>query len=138
MGPAPGDARILIVDDEPANVLLLERILDQAGYRNHTATTDPRQVPAIFARFDPDLVLLDLAMPHLDGLAVMTQLRQVIPEGTYLPILVLTADMSTQARAGAVGWRQRLPAQAVRPHRGAATQRQPAGDPVAAPGAAPP
>jgi len=102
MGPAPGDARILIVDDEPANVLLLERILDQAGYRNHTATTDPRQVLAIFARFDPDLVLLDLAMPHLDGLAVMTQLRQVIPEGTYLPILVLTADMSTQAREQAL------------------------------------
>jgi putative two-component system response regulator len=102
MRPAPGEAGILIVDDEPANVLLLEHILDQAGYPNHTATTDPRQVLAIHARFDPDLVLLDLAMPHLDGLAVMAQLRQVTPAGTYLPILVLTADMSTQAKQQAL------------------------------------
>jgi len=102
MRPAPGDASILIVDDEPANVLLLEHILDQAGYPNHTATTDPRQVLAIHARFDPDLILLDLAMPHLDGLAVMAQLRQVIPAGTYLPILVLTADMTTQAKQQAL------------------------------------
>jgi len=102
MRPAPGEAHILIVDDEPANVLLLEHILDQAGYPNRTATTDPRQVLAIHARFDPDLILLDLAMPHLDGLAVMAQLRQVIPAGTYLPILVLTADMSTQAKQQAL------------------------------------
>ncbi len=102
MRPAPGEARILIVDDEPANVLLLEHILDQAGYPNHTATTDPRQVLTIHARFDPDLVLLDLAMPHLDGLAVMAQLREVIPAGTYLPILVLTADMTTQAKQQAL------------------------------------
>lgn len=46
MGPRPSDTRILIVDDELANVLLLERILDQADYTNHTVTTDPRQVPA--------------------------------------------------------------------------------------------
>ena len=102
MGPTPGDARILIVDDEPANVLLLERILGEAGYPNHTATTDPRQVLAIYARYDPDLVLLDLAMPHLDGLTVMTQLRQVIPAGVFLPILVLTADMTTQAKQQAL------------------------------------
>jgi putative two-component system response regulator len=102
MGPTPGEARILIVDDEPANVLLLERILGEAGYPNHTATTDPRQVLTIYARFDPDLVLLDLAMPHLDGLTVMTQLRQVIPAGMFLPILVLTADMTTQAKQQAL------------------------------------
>jgi putative two-component system response regulator len=102
MTPAPGEARILIVDDEPANVLLLDHLLDQAGYRNRTATTDPRQVLALHARFGPDLVLLDLAMPHLDGLAVMAQLRQVLPAGTYLPILVLTADMSTEARERAL------------------------------------
>jgi putative two-component system response regulator len=102
MGPAQGAARILIVDDEPANLLLLERILDQAGYRNHTATTDPRQVLAIHARFDPDLVLLDLLMPHLNGLAVMGEVRQVVPAGSYLPIVVLTADMSTEARERAL------------------------------------
>jgi putative two-component system response regulator len=102
MGPTPGEARILIVDDEPANVLLLERILGEAGYPNHTATTDPRQVLTIHTRYHPDLILLDLAMPHLDGLTVMAQLRQVIPAGVFLPILVLTADMTTQAKQQAL------------------------------------
>jgi putative two-component system response regulator len=102
MRPAQGEAGILIVDDEPANVLLLQRILDEAGYSNHTATTDPRQVLDLHARYDPDLILLDLAMPHLDGFAVMTQLRRVIPAGTFLPILVLTADMTSQAKQQAL------------------------------------
>jgi diguanylate cyclase (GGDEF)-like protein len=102
MTPASGEARILIVDDEPANVLLLERILDEAGYTNHTATTDPRQALTIHAQIDPDLILLDLAMPHLDGFAVMAQLRQAIPTGTYLPILVLTADITAQAKQQAL------------------------------------
>jgi putative two-component system response regulator len=102
MKPAQGEARILIVDDEPANVLLLQRILDEAGYTDHTASTDPRQVLTIHARYDPDLILLDLAMPHLDGFAVMAQLRQVIPAGTFLPILVLTADMTSQAKQQAL------------------------------------
>jgi len=53
MRPPPGEARILIVDDEPANVLLLEHLLDQAGYRNRTATTDPRQVLALHAGSTP-------------------------------------------------------------------------------------
>jgi putative two-component system response regulator len=102
MAPIPSDARLLVVDDEPANVLLLERILDEAGYYNHTATTDPRQVLALYAQYDPDVVLLDLAMPHLDGFAVMEQLRQVIPAGTFLPILVLTADATDQAKQRAL------------------------------------
>jgi putative two-component system response regulator len=102
MRPTPSDARILIVDDEPANVLLLERVLEEAGYPNHAGTTDPRQVLAIHAQYDPDLILLDLAMPHLDGFAVMAQLRQVIPTGAFLPILVLTADITTQAKQRAL------------------------------------
>ena len=102
MRPTPGEARILIVDDEPANVLLLEHILDRAGYTEHTATTDPRQVLFLHAQYDPDLILLDLAMPHLDGFAVLAQLRQVVRAGTYLPILVLTADVTTQAKQQAL------------------------------------
>jgi diguanylate cyclase (GGDEF)-like protein len=102
MGPPPNEARILIVDDEPANVLLLERILDEAGYSNYTATTDSRQVLDLHAQVDPDLVLLDLAMPHLDGFAVMAELRQVIPAGSFLPILVLTADITAQAKQQAL------------------------------------
>jgi putative two-component system response regulator len=102
MGPTPSEAHILVVDDEPTNVLLLERILDDAGYTNHTATTDPRQVLTLYDQYDPDLVLLDLAMPHLDGFAVMAQLRQLIPAGAYLPILVLTADATDQTKQRAL------------------------------------
>jgi putative two-component system response regulator len=102
MRPAPSDARILIVDDEPANVLLLERLLETAGYTTLKSTTDPRETLVLYADFDPDLILLDLTMPHLDGLAVMTQLRHTIPDGTYLPILVLTADLTAETKQRAL------------------------------------
>ena len=64
-------ARILIVDDEPANVRLLERLLLGAGYTQLEKTTDSRQVVTLCQTFHPDLILLDLLMPHLDGVAVL-------------------------------------------------------------------
>ena len=91
-------SRILIVDDEPANVLLLERILQQAGYTNLSKTNDPRQVLEFFKLYQPDLILLDLMMPHVDGYALLTQLRSRIPDNHYLPILVLTADVTPKAK----------------------------------------
>ena len=94
------DARILIADDEPANVRLLERLLNQAGYRNVRATTDSRQVQALYEEFQPDLILLDLMMPHLDGVAVMEQLP--IAEGEYVPVLVLTADVTAHGKERAL------------------------------------
>src|ERR671932_2217840 len=96
------DARILIVDDEPVNVRLLERMLQQAGYRRVQSTTDPREVLTCYAAFQPDLVLLDLLMPHLDGFAVIEHLGQHLPEGDFLPILVLTADITTTAKERAL------------------------------------
>ena len=96
------ESRILIVDDEPANVLLLERILQTGGYANLTKTTDPRKVLEFFTAYQPDLILLDLMMPHIDGLALMTQLRSRIPENTYLPIMVLTADATAKAKQQAL------------------------------------
>ena len=63
------DARILIVDDEPANVRLLERTLQSEGYRSVQCTTDSSEVIALVERFQPDLVLLDLHMPAPDGFA---------------------------------------------------------------------
>src|SRR2546430_16328007 len=80
-------SRILIVDDEPANVLLLERILQTGGYTNLNKTTDSRQVLEFFTVYQPDLILLDLMMPHVDGYALLTQLRSRIPDNHYLPIL---------------------------------------------------
>jgi putative two-component system response regulator len=96
------EARILVVDDEEANVRLLERILDMAGYKNVESTTDSRQVLDLHRVFQPDLIMLDLLMPHLDGFAVMDLLRSEVPTDSYLPILVLTADAMSETRRRAL------------------------------------
>ena len=96
------NARILIVDDQDANVLLLERLLATAGYKNIMSTKDPRQVLPLFGKFQPDLILLDIMMPHLDGYSVMQQICPRVPDGDYLPILVLTADTNTEAKRKAL------------------------------------
>ena len=88
---------ILIVDDEKANVRLLEMVLAQAGYTNVFSTLDSRETRALFCQLRPDLLLLDLAMPHLDGFEVMRQLRDQT-EGANVPILMLTADATTGTR----------------------------------------
>lgn len=95
-------ARILIVDDEQVNIELLECTLVPAGYTNYLTTTDPRQVLPLYGKFQPDLILLDLMMPHLDGFAVLQQIGARIPEGNYLPILVLTAETNSEARQRAL------------------------------------
>ena len=93
---------ILIVDDEPANVSLLELLLArQKAYRTH-GTTDAREVMALVDRVCPDLILLDLSMPHLDGFALMEKIRAAQGPGTYLPILVLTADATAPTRRRAL------------------------------------
>jgi len=96
------NSRILIVDDQTANVMLLERILQQGGYRHVASLTDSRQVMDHFRMFQPDLLLLDLMMPRVDGYAIMTQLRGWIADETYFPILVITADVSSAAKQKAL------------------------------------
>ena len=97
------NARILVVDDEPMNVLLLERILEDAGYSNVRSTINPLQVLPLYFQFQPDLLLLDLHMPHLDGVAVMQQLKPwVAQSGVYLPVVVLTADATVGAKQRAL------------------------------------
>jgi DNA-binding NarL/FixJ family response regulator len=98
----PADARILVVDDQLANVALLEDLLEQAGYTAVRGITDPRRAVIEFQGFQPDLVLLDLHMPGLDGYGVMAQLRPLIPDGAFLPILVLTADITPDAKRRAL------------------------------------
>jgi putative two-component system response regulator len=95
-------ARILIVDDHPANVALLEALLTKAGYQKVSGTTDARSVTALYREFEPDLILLDLHMPDLDGFEVMEQLAGIIPRGSYVPILVLTADINDEVRRRAL------------------------------------
>ncbi|MFW6331119.1 MAG: HD-GYP domain-containing protein [Gemmatimonadota bacterium] len=96
------ESKILIVDDEPANVRLLERILQREGFQEIDSTTDPRQFLARFTARRPDIVLLDLHMPGLDGFDVMEQLQARIPEHDFVPILVLTADITPEARQRAL------------------------------------
>ena len=94
-------AKILIVDDEQAMVRLLELLLEHVGYTNLRSTTDPREVLECCAEFQPDLILLDLRMPHLDGVQVLKQLEGRRAD-LYLPVLVLTADVSRESRRAAL------------------------------------
>lgn len=93
---------ILIVDDQENNIRILERTLRRAGYDQLFSTTDPRKAVPLFLEHQPDLVLLDLHMPYLDGFGVLEQVGPHVPEGSYLPILVLTADISTEAKQRAL------------------------------------
>src|SRR6266849_2345486 len=95
-------AKILIVDDQDSNVRLLERLLQQSGYTTLESSTDPRLVLPLFSAFQPDLILLDLMMPHLDGFGVMRELAGHIAPDDYLPILVLTADVTPEAKQRAL------------------------------------
>jgi putative two-component system response regulator len=101
MSRAFRNARILIVDDEPNNVEILRRILHRVGFTRIESTTDSRDAKRLYIRHRPDLVLLDLHMPHLDGLDVMAQLSE-IAEATYLPILILSGDVTPEAKRDAL------------------------------------
>ena len=86
------DAVILVVDDVEANVALLERLLVRAGVKQVVTTTDPRQAIDQYQTVEPDLVLLDMHMPHLDGVAVLHTLAAITPPDSFVPVIVLTAD----------------------------------------------
>lgn len=93
--------RILIVDDEPANVLLLESILEHVGGEMR-GLNDSRLVEQVFAEFEPDIVLLDLHMPDPDGLEVLRRLRSARASLGFLPVIVLTSDTGHVARNSAL------------------------------------
>ncbi|MGH2941321.1 MAG: HD-GYP domain-containing protein [Solirubrobacteraceae bacterium] len=101
--------RILAVDDEESNLLLLQRILERDGYTRVHVTPDPSRVPGMFVDLEPDLLLLDLHMPGIDGFELMDRLRPLTEAGTA-PILVLTADATdeTKRRALSAGARDFL------------------------------
>jgi len=92
------DARILVVDDEEANVQALGKLLRHAGYEEVVGTTESRDVAGLMFSFAPDLLLLDLHMPHLDGFQVMELVRPMVRAGEYLPILILTGDLDETVR----------------------------------------
>ncbi|MDB4947610.1 MAG: multi-component transcriptional regulator, winged helix family [Gemmatimonadetes bacterium] len=91
------DSTILVVDDEELNVRLLERTLRRAGYTRCYSTGDAREVVGLCEAFHPDLILLDLHLPGMDGFQVMEALR-ARPRGAEIPILVLSGDDRSEAR----------------------------------------
>jgi PAS domain S-box-containing protein len=91
-------ARILVVDDQDANVQLLDQLLGQAGYRDVTLTTNPQDVCALHRKNRYDLILLDLQMPVMDGFQVMAALKTNDADG-YLPVIVLTAQPGHKLKA---------------------------------------
>jgi CheY-like chemotaxis protein len=94
-------ARILIVDDEPASARQLERLLEAAGYRCLERAT-AREALARFRTVQPDLVLLDLTMAHLDGIALLEQLKAEVAAGDYVPVLVFAANATFEVKRRAL------------------------------------
>ena len=95
-------ARILIVDDQELNVRLLERILKLDGYSQIQGTTDPHLTLPLFEAFQPDLMLLDLHMPLMDGFDVMEALGRRATGGASLPILAITGDITSETKLRAL------------------------------------
>ncbi len=91
-------AKILIVDDQDANIRLLTELLGEAGYTSVTSTSEPQDVCALHRRNQYDLILLDLQMPEMDGFQVMEALK-TNKEDAYLPVLVITAQPGHKLRA---------------------------------------
>lgn len=92
------NAQILIVDDQPANVELIERLLIDAGYKRVSSVMQPKEVCALHRKHHFDLILLDLQMPGMDGFEVMAGLKADIQD-SYLPVIVLTAQPGHKLRA---------------------------------------
>ena len=95
-------AKLLIVDDQAANVLLLERLLLSAGYSDISSTQNPTEVMDLHRQNRYDLILLDLNMPEMNGFQVMEGLKTIEGEG-ILPVLIITAQPNEKLRALKVG-----------------------------------
>lgn len=81
----------MVVDDDESTTRVLEQFLHRAGYKHVVSTSDPRQVLALYEKWHPDILLLDIRMPYLDGFSIMRQVRSR-SGGEFLPILVITGD----------------------------------------------
>ena len=101
MPTPPLGARILIIEDDEVNAQLLERMIRNLGYGEIARTSDPQQSIPLFEQFAPDIVLLDLHMPLMDGFEVLSQIRERTAD-SYLPVLVLTGDQSGEVKARAL------------------------------------
>ena len=92
--PIMPEADILLVDDEPANLILLQRTLQKAGYQHIRSASHPQDALELVTKAVPDLILTDYHMPHRDGLSLIAELRVTVAPTVFLPIILLTGDLS--------------------------------------------
>jgi len=105
-------ARILIIDDQVANICLLQSVFNRTGFVNHTSLTDSREAIQRIFELQPDLILLDLNMPNVTGFDVLHELRTNLPPTAFLPVLVVTGESHPKTKrkslaAGATDFLQR-------------------------------
>jgi len=91
-------SRLLIIDDEPANLELLEELFAEEGFEQVLSSVDARRISSLLQGFRPDIVLLDLRMPEVDGFSVLVLLDDLREQGEWIPVIVLTADITREAR----------------------------------------
>jgi DNA-binding response OmpR family regulator len=92
------NSRIFIIDDEPTNIELLEKTLQRQSFTNILSTTKSARAFELFVAFEPDIILLDLRMPVPDGYSLLLQFKESRPLDEYLPVVILTADITKEAR----------------------------------------
>jgi signal transduction histidine kinase len=96
------DAVLVVVDDDPPSLHLSDQVLRAAGFHNIHLYTDPGQALRDSASLEVDMVIADLQMPEIDGLQLLTELRSKVPDGGFLPVVIVTADAATQTRRRAL------------------------------------
>lgn len=96
------NGRLLVIDDNVGNICLLQNILNRVGFRHIESISDPRETFSRIETFQPDLIILDLNMPHMDGFEILQQLAQQTTRDQLLPVLVLTADATSATKRKAL------------------------------------
>ncbi|UCH27253.1 MAG: response regulator [Trueperaceae bacterium] len=94
--------KVLVVDDDEANLVLLERYLRDFGFNRIVTMQDPREVVEVYCKERPDLLLIDYRMPHLDGLALLQSLQEHIAKDEYVPVVMLSVDQRPEIRMKAL------------------------------------
>lgn len=89
-------SRILIVDDQPTNTNLLENFLKINGFKHYLSTNDSREVQHLVREFKPDLLLLDIMMPHISGIEILAWLNETELLNSPMRVMVLTADITKE------------------------------------------